>query len=161
MRTHQRCCCGIFYTARVSMGQGTALFKDSELLWQVADLSLCGTGSWKLFTSQKQQHACDTFEALVLLLNNFQVFFGRSWNPAEVHWLSPAFLPFMEPNTQAVNASTHWPYISLAITGYLCRGPILASGLAAFAKSQGFTSCPSGITYSLKTSTFSSCLEAP
>lgn len=36
MGAHQRCCRGIFYTARVSMGQGTALFKDSGLLWQVA-----------------------------------------------------------------------------------------------------------------------------
>lgn len=36
MGAHRRCCRGIFYTARVSMGQGTALFKDSGLLWQVA-----------------------------------------------------------------------------------------------------------------------------
>lgn len=59
---------------------------------------------------------------LFCLLNEFQVFFCRSWSPAEVHWLSPAFLPFMEPHTQAVNASTLWPYISLAITG--CFGEV-------------------------------------
>lgn len=80
-------------------------------------------------------------------LNNFQVLFCRSWSPAEALWLRPEFLPFMVPHTQAVNASTHWPCSSLHSQGCPCRGPIPASGLAGFPKSQGFTSCPLAITY--------------